>query len=368
MKKQTKILLFVMGLLALLGALIISGKSEQPLTREDYSNLQVGEMPPLYFREAPDILAPDIVIFDISGTNQKFTKTTFEWSLDGDLSGKEAYVEFETLTPGKTLVTDVTLKESEVEFTPVTDQGSGAVAVTLHVEEAERTVFIKVYDLSLKLVCLEFDDAPSLFTEQLLDTLNDAGVSASFYVTGKAYHDVIHEYVGAQMYPETIRRTASSGHQIGSHTYEHPWINSQNSKFPEGQEKSWTSFTEEEVLWQVNRLDEVLLDILGFTPTYYAPPYFYQGHNASVELTGKTFTYRDWNYMVVPGDWKAEVTKKDITQGILSANKNATIVLHDVYQKTVDGVKEAINSPKAQNIQFLTSYELDMIIWRAQGL
>jgi len=39
--------------------------------------------------------------------------------------------------------------------------------------------------------------------------------------------------------------------------------------------------------------------------------------------------------------------------------------MHDVYQKTADAVSEALNSPQAQEIQFVTSYELDMILGRS---
>ncbi len=62
-------------------------------------------------------------------------------------------------------------------------------------------------------VALTFDDGPSgPATEQLLDTLRDKGVKASFFLVGER----------AEKYPGIARRIRSEGHQIGNHTYSHP--------------------------------------------------------------------------------------------------------------------------------------------------
>ena len=51
-------------------------------------------------------------------------------------------------------------------------------------------------------------------THRLLDTLDEAGVRATFFVVGNV----------ADTYPELVREAARRGHEIGSHTYSHELI------------------------------------------------------------------------------------------------------------------------------------------------
>ena len=52
MERHTKASLGGVAVLALVGAIVIGGQSDQQLIREDYSYAQIGAMPPMYFRTA----------------------------------------------------------------------------------------------------------------------------------------------------------------------------------------------------------------------------------------------------------------------------------------------------------------------------
>ncbi len=66
-----------------------------------------------------------------------------------------------------------------------------------------------------KRVALTFDDGPTPpVTNQILDWLKDAGVTATFFVNGKL----------ADRYPECLQRMVRERHTIGNHTYTHPFL------------------------------------------------------------------------------------------------------------------------------------------------
>lgn len=67
-------------------------------------------------------------------------------------------------------------------------------------------------DTSQKKIALTFDDGPNEpYTSQILDTLRDYHVPATFFLVGQ----------NVLRYPETVRRIEREGHVIGNHTFTH---------------------------------------------------------------------------------------------------------------------------------------------------
>ncbi|MGI5119970.1 polysaccharide deacetylase family protein [Marinactinospora thermotolerans] len=62
-----------------------------------------------------------------------------------------------------------------------------------------------------RVVALTFDDGPSEHTDEVLATLADLGVPATFFLTGRELEER----------PDLGRRIAAAGHQIGNHSYSH---------------------------------------------------------------------------------------------------------------------------------------------------
>jgi len=341
----------------------------ETVNHKKYSNIyqrRGAQLSQIYNHINNKLNVPDIVVYDVSGTDPRFTETAIKWHYEGELNGKMPHIEYTTITSGKNLIANASINDSYIEFVPVTDQGRGTAAITISIGDTRRTIFVKMYDLSLRLMALEFDDGSSRYTREIVKTLNNAGVSASFYVTGRTFHDIAHEFIGVEVHPEIAVLTFTSGHHIGNHTYSHPWMREYSggfaTAFPDGQLKLWQEYTEEEVVRQVVRADEAICEVLGIIPSYYAPTYCYEGHNEYIAKTGKTFAFRE----VAPNvdDWDQKTTKDDIVERVLSAPANSTIIVHDVYQKTADAISIIVNSPQAQQIQFVTGYEMDMILGR----
>ena len=366
MSKRALIILCIAVSLLTLVAIVFQEQLTPASTRRDLHRMRNVQMPPMYDHVGSNFNISDVIIYDIGGTNPRFTSKTIPWSYEGGLNGAIPHVEFSTITPGINLLAGVTVNEYYIEFVPITDQGRGTAAITVHVGDTSRTVFVKIYDLSLRLIALEFDDGPSRYTEQIVRVLNAAGVSASFYLTGRNFHDIAHEFVGVEIFPESAILAFESGHHIGNHTYSHPWIRPYSGgfhkEFPDGQYKPWWQYTKEEVIWQVSRADEAIFDVLGIVPIFYAPPYFFEWFNYYVISTGKAISSRQ--FAIDIGDWYWRTTTEDIIYRVLSAPNNSTVVLHDIYQKTADAIEAIVRSPQAQGIQFVTGYELDLILGR----
>ncbi len=66
-------------------------------------------------------------------------------------------------------------------------------------------------DTDEKLVALTLDDGPTAFTSEVLRTLADADVPATFYLNGR----------DLATHPEYGTAIAAAGHEIGNHTYSH---------------------------------------------------------------------------------------------------------------------------------------------------
>ena len=64
----------------------------------------------------------------------------------------------------------------------------------------------------LRAISITFDDGPNEpYTSQILDILMKFNVKATFFVLGD----------NAERFPETVRREAEDGHEIGNHTFDH---------------------------------------------------------------------------------------------------------------------------------------------------
>lgn len=106
-------------------------------------------------------------------------------------------------------------------------------------------------------VALTFDDGPYIYTSELLDILKKNNVKATFFVVGNngGKGQIELESSG---YPSIIQRMYAEGHQIGSHSWSH---------------QDMSAITSQQRHDQIIRNEMALVDILGFFPTYFRPPY-----------------------------------------------------------------------------------------------
>lgn len=64
---------------------------------------------------------------------------------------------------------------------------------------------------SEKVIALTFDDAPTEYSDEVVDILEEKGVKATFYAIGQ----------NIEKYPEEAKNIVTHGHELGNHSYSH---------------------------------------------------------------------------------------------------------------------------------------------------
>ncbi|ORX61666.1 glycoside hydrolase/deacetylase [Hesseltinella vesiculosa] len=124
---------------------------------------------------------------------------------------------------------------------------------------------------------LTFDDGPSLFTKELLDTLDQMNVKATFCVMG----------AHVKLFPEFLKRAADSGHQIASHTYSHPHL---------------MSLSNEDIIYEMRATDEEIFKVTGIRPKFMRPPFGEADQRVKGLLKSMGYKILMWN--VDPKDYE----------------------------------------------------------------
>ncbi|PYS85113.1 MAG: polysaccharide deacetylase family protein [Acidobacteria bacterium] len=151
-------------------------------------------------------------------------------------------------------------------------------------------------------VALTFDDGPSEDTERVLDMLAAHGLHATFFMVGRQ----------VERFPQTARRVADGGHEIGNHSYSHPIYLYRGAR---------------ETRRQLERAQAVIADAAGVRPRLARPPcgvrtpaYF----RAARELGLQTV-----QWTLAAFDWKKRTAQRIAHDVLRRAEAGSIILLHD---------------------------------------
>lgn len=179
-----------------------------------------------------------------------------------------------------------------------------------------------------KLLALTFDDGPGQYTAELLDALNAKGAKATFFLVGSR--------VAANA--DLVRREYDEGHQVASHSWNHPKL---------------TSLSGDALAAQLNDTANAISAITGTSGFYLRPPY--GSYNSTVQsYAGAPLIL--WSVDTL--DWKyrnAETVTNNIVNG---AKDGAIILLHDIHETSVQGAIAAIDILQSQGYELVTVAEL----------
>ena len=183
-----------------------------------------------------------------------------------------------------------------------------------------------------KLIALTFDDGPNKdTTEQLLNGLKERNARVTFFVLGSR----------VEQFPDIVKRAYNEGHTIGSHTYNH---------------QNLVRLTNEEIQNEIINSNQLIESITENPVRVIRPPY--GNVNSSIlEQTDMSFIF--WN--VDTEDWKnknADITYQNI---INNAEDGQIILLHDIYQISVDAALKAIDDLEKQGYAFVSLEELEQL-------
>lgn len=168
-------------------------------------------------------------------------------------------------------------------------------------------------------VYLTFDDGPSENTNAILDILDDYGIKATFFVTGKE----------DEASKAAYQRIVAEGHTIAMHSYSHKYSEIYASK---------EAFQED-----FERIQNLIYDTTGVECHYYRFP---GGSSNKVSNTNMSefisylneqgITYYDWN--VSSGDATSRAfTADELVENVMSdvvKYKTSVVLLHDATVKT----------------------------------
>lgn len=136
-----------------------------------------------------------------------------------------------------------------------------------------------------KVIALTFDDGPDpTYTPQVLDVLREFRVSATFFVIGR----------NAEQNPDLVRRIFDEGHEIGSHTFNHPNLD---------------TVSDRRIELELNGTQRAIQGITGRTTVLFRPPYNADSEPRSVDdvralLLASRLGYATVGESIDPQDWR----------------------------------------------------------------
>lgn len=164
-------------------------------------------------------------------------------------------------------------------------------------------------DCSGGYVTLSYDDGPTDYTWELAHDLEEAGLTATFFMLGQqvARNPVLAEYVAAR-------------HQIGNHSYNNPDLIELGEKGRRREIFDTTAIIEEHT---------------GQRPEFFRPPYGETDADIRTEVEAQGMTETLWTLDTV--DWQGK-TAGEIVAVVAEATDGDIIVMHDDDASDVEAV------------------------------
>ena len=152
-------------------------------------------------------------------------------------------------------------------------------------------------------MALTFDcETGSGCTAKILDTLEEQGVQATFFVLGKY----------AYLYPELIHRIVADGHEVGNHSFFHPLY----TAIPPISATQETIYTEAVIDWAAGR--HVPMRYIRFP---------YGGRNDALRQEAAALGYQSAFWDIDPRGWDPETTVEDVVEHVRHTAHNGGIVI-----------------------------------------
>ena len=192
---------------------------------------------------------------------------------------------------------------------------------------------------SNNICALTFDDGPTAFTSQLLDSLREEGVHATFFLLGQ---QIVRR-------PDVVRRMAEEGHEVASHGYSHPNMRKlgTNARYYE--------------LHQTN----MLLAELGVAPQYFRPPY--GKFDPALASMAQDMGMATVMWTTDSRDWKRRPDYRNMPTAtgkrLQPEEMRGVFLFHDTKQTTVQDVKQILTELREGGCQrFVTVSEYFQVV------
>ncbi len=176
-----------------------------------------------------------------------------------------------------------------------------------------------------KYVALTFDDGPDQTTTPLLlDILKANNIHATFFMIGEH----------AQQYPDIVKRVYDEWNMIGNHTRDH---------------RDLTKLSSWEVMDEIQKTQEIIDRITGYTPILFRPPYGMQ--NRTILHISKLAAIQ-WS--LDSEDWKLPSSGAMVQHIMKNVHTWSIILMHDTLSWTIQTLPSIINALQKSGYTIVT--------------
>ena len=180
-------------------------------------------------------------------------------------------------------------------------------------------------------MALTFDDGPSPYTNQLLDTFKAKNAHASFMVLAD------HAY----QYPQALQRMQAEGHTIGNHTKTHRQLN---------------QLAYGDIAQEIDAGNAAIRNATGQNPKWLRPPYGATNETVDQVARDKGLSQALWNVDTL--DWKIRDSQHVCNAAVQDANPGSIVLMHDIHPTTVNAAECIIDGLRAKGLEPVSLDEL----------
>jgi peptidoglycan/xylan/chitin deacetylase (PgdA/CDA1 family) len=180
----------------------------------------------------------------------------------------------------------------------------------------------------LPCVALTYDDGPSEFTPELLDTLEQKRAPATFFVLVGA----------AKAHSDVVRRAVHSGHDFGTHTWSHPKLPTLNAA---------------QLGYEIRGSANSLAELTGKPTTMFRPPYG-EYDAAVLKVAGMPAILWD----VDTKDWSGRSIDEITAQTTNQSRAGSIVLFHDTHASSVTASGGIIDGLRDRGFSIVTLTQL----------
>lgn len=192
-------------------------------------------------------------------------------------------------------------------------------------------------------VAMTFDDGPHpRHTPRLLDMLRERGIRATFYLIGNRVVE----------YQAITRRIAEEGHEIGNHSWSHPFLN---------------RLGDATVQREIDQTTSAIFQVTGRPPVTFRPPYGAFTHRQR-NLLHQARSLPTILWSVDPQDWRRPGASAVANRILQHSHQGAIILSHDIHQGTIDAMPRTLDGLASRGLRFATvSQMLGWPLWQSRN-
>ncbi|WP_293342126.1 polysaccharide deacetylase family protein [Microcoleus sp. CAWBG58] len=183
-----------------------------------------------------------------------------------------------------------------------------------------------------KAIALTFDDGPwPTTTKQILEILKKNNIKATFFFVGR--------YL--QTYPELGKQVASAGHAIGNHTWNHQYI----------------QYNETTAAREIDRTSSLIEEVTGVKTSMFRPPGGILNNGLAAYAQKRNYAVVMWSADSL--DWRTSTSLMDNV--MRQANSGGIVLMHDGggnRARTVEALPDIIAKLRKEGYKFVTVPEL----------